>query len=279
VTASTTLERLRSAASPRGILALTWFGQAGFALCDGRMTVLVDPFLSPWEGRRYEASLLPEEATDVDVVCVTHEHIDHFDAGSAPAIAAASPGAVFVVPEPIADMVTEAGIPADRVLGVQPGEAHDVAGLTVRAVPARHGVTMEDAYGFGEDLSGGLIRFLGYVLDLGGVRVYHAGDTILYEGMEETVGALEPDIALLPVNGRHADREARGIVGNLNEPEATRLATQVGASTLIPMHHDLFTGNLGSSAAVVDAAEDQGGAVSVLVPTRDVPFIVAGRRT
>lgn len=245
-------------------------------MSDGSTTVLVDPFLAPWEGRRYETSLPPERATGVDLVCCTHEHIDHFDAESAPAIAAASPGAVFVVPAPIVDMVTEAGIPADRVVGVQPGEVHELAGVTIRAVPARHGVTMEDAYGFGEELSGGLIRFLGYLFDIGGVRVYHAGDTILYDGMQETVGALRPDVALLPVNGRHADREARGIVGNLNEREAAHLATEIGVSTLVPMHHDLFEGNLGSSAAVVDATEADRLAVGVLVPSRDVPFFVGG---
>ena len=272
------LGRLRDAAPPRGQVALTWFGQAGFALSDGSVTVLVDPFLSSWEGRRYEASLVPSQATGVDVVCCTHEHIDHFDAESAPAIAAASPGAIFVVPSPIVDMVTEAGISPDRVVGVQPGEVHDLAGVTLRAVPARHGVTMEDAYGFGEELSGGLVRFLGYVLELGGVRVYHAGDTIHYEGMGPTVGALKPDVALLPVNGRHAEREARGIVGNLNEREAAWLAAEIGAATLVPMHHDLFTGNLGSSAAVVEAAEEEGRAVSVLVPARDVPFVVTGGR-
>lgn len=236
--------------------------------------MLVDPFLTPWEGRRYETSLPPERAVGVDLVCCTHEHIDHFDAASAPAIAAASPGAVFVVPSPIVDMVTEAGIPSDRVVGVQPGEVHELAGVTIRAVPARHGVTMDDAYGFGTELSGGLIRFVGYLLEFGGVRVYHAGDTILYDGMEATVGALGPDVALLPVNGRHAEREARGIVGNLNEHEAARLAAEIGAATLVPMHHDLFVGNLGSSAAVVEATVVEGLGVSVLVPPRDVPFFV-----
>ncbi|MEP7059241.1 MAG: MBL fold metallo-hydrolase [Actinomycetota bacterium] len=271
---SAPLDRLRSAGAQREQLALTWFGQAGFGMSDGSLTVLVDPFLSPWEGRRYETSLPPELATGVDLVCCTHEHIDHFDAASAPAIAAASPGAVFVVPSPIVDMVTETGIPSDHVVGVQPGEVHEVAGVTIRAVPARHGVTMDDAYGFGEELSGGLIRFVGYLLELGGVRVYHAGDTILYDGMEATVASLDPDVALLPVNGRHAEREARGIVGNLNEHEAARLAAEIGVATLVPMHHDLFVGNLGSSAVVVEATEAGNLGVSVLVPPRDVPFFV-----
>jgi phosphosulfolactate phosphohydrolase-like enzyme len=43
------------------------------------------------------------------------------------------------------------------------------------------------------------------------------------------------------------------------------------------MHHDLFVGNLGSSAAVVHAAEEEERAVAVLVAHREVPFAVAGR--
>lgn len=257
---------------------MSWFGQAGFAITANGRTALIDPFLSPHEGRRYEASLAPSSTVDVDLVMCTHEHIDHFDATAAPGIAAASPGAVFVVPAPIVDQVTEVGIASERVLGVQPGESHEVAGFTISAVPACHGVTMEDAYGFGEELSGGAIRFLGYVVDVSGVRLYHAGDTIHYEGMEARVRAFAPDVALLPVNGRHAEREARGIPGNLNEREAAWLAAEIGADTLVPMHHDMFHGNLGSAAAVVEAAEQEARSVTVLVPPRDEPFVVATRR-
>jgi L-ascorbate 6-phosphate lactonase len=241
------------------------------------VTALIDPFLAPHEGRRYESALAAGAVAGVDVVLCTHEHVDHFDADSAPAIASASPNAVFVVPTPIVDMVAESGVPADRVLGVQPGERNEVAGLTIRAVPARHGVTMDDAYGFGEALSGGLIRFLGYVVEAGGIRLYHAGDTIHYDGMEDAVSALDPHVALLPVNGRHAEREQRGIVGNLDEREAAWLAAAVRAQTLIPMHHDLLEGNLGSTAEVVRAAEEEHRAVSVLIPPRETAFVVAAR--
>jgi L-ascorbate 6-phosphate lactonase len=274
----TTLERLREVPTGGGHAALAWFGQAGFAIASAGGTALVDPFLSPHAGRRYEASLAPGSAGGVDLVLCTHEHVDHFDAGSAPAIAGASPAAVFVVPTPIVDQVTEAGVAPERVLGVQPGETHEVSGFTIRAVPACHGITMDDAYGFGRELSGGLVRFLGYVVDVAGVRIYHAGDTIHYDGMVQTVRALEPDVALLPVNGRHAEREARDIIGNLNEREAAWLAAEIGAASVVPMHHDLFEGNLGSAAAVVEAAEQEARAVTVLVPPRDQPFVVTARR-
>jgi L-ascorbate 6-phosphate lactonase len=272
------LDTVRALPSGDGRIALVWLGQAGFALASGGTTALIDPFLAPHRGRRYEASIRPSDLDGVDVVLCTHEHIDHFDADSAPAIARASPAAVFVVPAPIASMVAEAGIPSDRILGVQPNEVHELAGLTLWPVPARHGVTMEDAYGFGETLSGGLVRFLGYVLAAGGVRMYHAGDTIHYDGMEATLAAFEPDVALLPVNGRHAEREARGIVGNLNEREAAWLADAVGVQTLVPMHHDLFVGNLGSAVAVVDAAEEEGRNVTIVLPRRDIPFVLASLR-
>jgi L-ascorbate 6-phosphate lactonase len=268
------LQRLRDVAVPPRGLAAAWLGQAGFIIRTPTMTAMIDPFLAPYRGREYESGLAPGDATDIDIVLCTHEHVDHLDADSAPAIADASPQAVFAVPSPIVDMVTEAGIAPDRVVGLQPGDPIELAGIRVRAVPAMHGVTMADAYGFGEELSGGEIRFLGYVLDAGDVRLYHAGDTIHYPGMEETLGALEIDVAMLPINGRDAEREARGIVGNLSEREAAWLATAIGAGTVIPMHYDLFARNRGYPEWLVESVSRDHPGPHVLVPAREKPFVL-----
>ena len=262
----------------RGQAAVSWLGQAGFVVRAAESTVLLDPFLSPYEGRLYETSLPPSSARGIDLVLCTHEHVDHFDAESAPAIAAASPEAVFVVPTPIVDMVTEAGIAPDRVVGMQPGEQMELGGLSIRAVPAKHGVTMEDAYGFGEELSGGLVRFLGYVLERDGLRLYHAGDTIHYEGMESELLGLSIDVAMLPINGRDPEREARGIVGNLSEREAAWLAEEMRAGMLIPMHYDLFARNRGYPEQLLEHVQMDHPGVSVFVPARDTPFICSSAR-
>jgi L-ascorbate metabolism protein UlaG (beta-lactamase superfamily) len=161
---------------------------------------------------------------------------------------------------------------------MQPGGIEEIAGLTVRAVPACHGVTMDDAYGFGEELSDGMVRFLGFVVDVVGVRLYHAGDTIHYAGMEATLAEHDVDAALVPINGRDAEREARGIVGNLNHREAAWLASEMGAGLLVPMHHDMFAGNLGSTGALVDLAAVEFPDVPIMVPARDRPFVVTGHR-
>jgi L-ascorbate 6-phosphate lactonase len=278
VSEPTPLERIRAIDLADGEVAMAWLGQAGFVLRTPTTTALVDPFLAPWEGRAYESGLAAGEASGVDLVLCTHEHVDHFDADSAPVIASASPGAVFVVPTPIVDMVSETGIAPERVVGVQPGEPLELGGVTIDAVRAMHGVTMDDAYGFGEALSGGLVRFLGFVLDLGGLRVYHAGDTIHYAGMESDLREARIDVALLPINGRDPEREARGIVGNLSEREAAWLASAIDAELVIPMHHDLFPRNRGYPSRLVESVERDHPGASVLVPRRDAPFVLRSSR-
>ena len=260
-------------AGPGSGVVVSWLGQSGFIVRAGESIVLLDPFLSPHRARTYESSLSPDQATGIDVVLVTHEHVDHFDAEAAPSIAAASPEAAFVVPTPIVDMVTEVGVPADRVTGVQPGDRIELGGFAIHPLPARHGVTMDDAYGFGEDLSGGLIRFLGYVVDAGGVRLYHAGDTIHYEGMESRLAEMRIDLAMLPINGRDPQRESRNIVGNLDEREAAWLGREIGADLIVPMHHDLFAHNRGYPALLVHSVERDHPGVPVYVPARDRAFV------
>src|SRR5438874_11459228 len=105
-----------------GQVALWWLGQAGFLYRGGGVTALLDPFLAPHEGRRFESMLAPADAAGVDVILCSHEHIDHFDAVSVPALVAASPKAQIVVPKPIVSMVTDLGIDPGRVIGTQPGD-------------------------------------------------------------------------------------------------------------------------------------------------------------
>ena len=231
-------------------MELWWLGQSGFRLRDpaGGPVVFVDPFLSPHDGRTWQPPIGPEElGLQADLILCTHQHLDHFDQPALRA-AAAVPGAWFtlIVPQPIVGMALDLGIPPGRVIGAQPKESLEAAGVPIHPVPARHGVNMSDAYTFGEQLSGGLVRYLGYIIELGGVRAYHAGDGIPYQGQPEVVGAFRPQLALLPINGRDFYRETeRNLVGNMDFREAARLAVDLDAQALIPMHWELFPHNRG----------------------------------
>src|SRR5947207_12725733 len=105
---------------------------------------------------------------------------------------------------------------------------------------------MADAYRLGP--------FLGYVVSAGGVRVYHAGDTVVFDGLVDRLRELRVDLALLPINGRDAEREAAGIVGNIDAREAAQLAEEIGADAAVPLHWDMFAWNPGDPAEFVGAA-------------------------
>ena len=146
---------------------------------------------------------------------------------------------------------------------MNPHDVVEVGGIGVDVVPAIHGVTMDDAYGDGSSL-GGRPRFVGYAFR-GSPSVYVAGDTIVTDDVTDSLSRLGIEVALLPINGRDAEREAQGIVGNMDAGEAVELALAIGAEQLIPYHWDGYAGNTVPPGGVVDAANAR---IQVVVPAR-----------
>lgn len=239
---------------------LTWLGQAGFRVeIDGTVAV-IDPWVSPHEDRLIPPPPLELAADGVQVLLVTHEHLDHLDLPFLPQLLERSPDARVVLPAAIAADV-DGVVPASRLVLVDPYDVIEVEGLEIHATPSFHGVAFEDAYGDGSAV-GGRPRFLGYALGPGR-RIYHAGDTIVTDELTDALEHLDVDVALLPINGRDAEREARGIIGNMDAVEAVELALAVGASTLVPYHWDGFAANTVQPESAVEAAD---GRLDVVVP-------------
>src|SRR5918911_4166313 len=121
---------------------LWWLGQAGFRLRDpaGGPTLFCDPFVTRRDDRTWDAPVGPDALAQADLVLVSHEHIDHLDRPSLKA-AAQAPNSRFtlVVPRPLeSDAQAEFGLPGDRVIAAQPGQAINHGAVTVHAVPACH---------------------------------------------------------------------------------------------------------------------------------------------
>jgi len=266
-------ELLASPAPDRGA-ELTWLGQSSYVLRAAGATLLVDPFLTPRDDRLVPPADRPEAFAGVDAVLVTHEHYDHFDPDACRELAKASPEALFTAPRPIIDQLTEVGIDPDRIVAMQPGDHAEVAAAGITGVPACHGVHVSDAYTLGRELSGGAVRFLGYVIEIGGVRVYQAGDTIDFDGLAEEVRAAGVDVALLPINGRSPEREAQDIVGNLGPEDAVELAARAGATVAVPTHYDMFAANLGDVGRFTAYASDSHPELAVVVPGRMRPLTI-----
>jgi L-ascorbate 6-phosphate lactonase len=244
---------------------LVWLGQSGFLIRLGEANILIDAFLSPHPERLFRSELSISDRRFVDVIACTHDHLDHLDRDALPALASESPQARVLLPEQCADVVAGLGVSRNRIVGLQPEETVTVAGVTVRAVRARHAMHATDAYTFD--------GFLGFVFIAGDIAIYHAGDTIGYDGLGARLRELRVNVCLLPINGRDAEREARDIVGNMDADEAAQLAIESGAEVAIPMHYDMFAGNPGDPARMVAAVERLGGGVKVVVPAHGRPFV------
>jgi L-ascorbate metabolism protein UlaG (beta-lactamase superfamily) len=238
------VEEIGATTPPEGTLAVWWLGQSGFLLRSDRATVVIDPYLSEHLTQKYEgtarphvrmtrAPLRPEDLSGVDAVLCSHKHSDHMDPGTLPGLLGASPDAALVVPSALAGHAAGL-VPEARVVGVDVGSPYTQSGLTVHAVPSAHEGLDTDAEG--------RHLYLGFVIEVGGLRVYHSGDGLAYPGLAEALaGSFGPlDVLFLPINGRDP---ARGVPGNMSAGEAVDLANAVGPRFVVPHHYDMFTFN------------------------------------
>mgnify|MGYP001202327863 CR=1 FL=1 len=206
---------------------ITWWGHATTVVQDSGVRVLTDPLLVRRLAHlhRRRGALPPSTVADVDVVLVSHLHLDHLHL---PSLARLATGTRLVVPRGAVASVRGLRRLARRldVTEVGPGETVRVAPVTVRAVPAAHD---------GRRLPYGprRARALGFVVE-GELRTYFAGDTGLYARMAEEVGPV--DAALLPVGGWGPFLGP----GHLDARRAAEALGRLGARCAVPVHYGTY---------------------------------------
>lgn len=219
-------------------------GQSGCRLSFPDCIVFLDPYLSNSVQvldaadlkRLTPIPIRPENVTDADWVLLTHEHIDHCDPHTIPQLAAASPQAHFVGPQPVIDILCRCGITEARLHCAQEHWQELSNGLELRALPAAHPEIVRDA--------NGNLRCVGYLLDYNGQKIYLAGDTCVRQEIIEILICEGPiHTAFLPVNEHNFFRERRGIVGNMSVREAFQFAEEINARNVVPVHWDMFAIN------------------------------------
>lgn len=219
----------------RDELGVTFIGHSSFLLQVGGRTLLVDPVFTTrliFLRRQRQPGLDWRELPAIDVVLLTHAHMDHLNVlslrrtirrtmkltGRAPEV---------VVPRGVEDLVKRLGFAAVHTLEWW-GEC-TVAGLRVTMTPAKHwGARMfSDTHrGYG-----------GYVVEGGGTSVYHSGDTAYFGGFREIGVRLAPRVALLPIGAYYPD-SYRAV--HTSPEEALRGFIETAAEVMVPMHFGTF---------------------------------------
>ena len=180
---------------------LQWFGQSAFRIgTDSGPVIFIDPFR------------VPASAGPADLILVTHPHGDHFDRGAIAGLSTA--GTVTILPASCA----EAGQQS-----LSAGQTAGFGAVRVTGVPA---------YNRRKRFHPQSGNWLGYVVEVDGVKLYHAGDTDIVPEMR----GLMPDIALLPIGGMFT-------MGLKTAAEAVAL---LEAGLAIPMHYGMLLGGRGA---------------------------------
>lgn len=256
---------------PSGAMGYWWLGQGSAVIKLGGQIVWLDPFLDPdldargTSRRLMEPPVAPEEVTNATVVLLTHDHRDHIDPASLPGIAAASPSAQIIAPNPHLKRVNDLVGQSDRNIFVKAGQRVRVGGLEIIPVPAAHERLDEDS-ALGHP-------YLGYVLQVDGLTVYCAGDTVIYDGLVETLQEFAIDIAMLPINGRDYFRNQANIAGNMDFREAAELANQCRFDTVIPVHWGMFASNTVPPGSIVSYAAARAFEFHIHVPALARPWL------
>ena len=251
---------------PAGSAVLWRLGQMGLLARIGKTVLCIDYFASELPERQLPPPVPAEETEGIHAFLGTHNHLDHIDHESWRAWAGNCPDAKFVFPRLHRQEVLADGIAEDRCLGLNDGESCRIGDVTVHAIAAAHEFLDPDP-------ATGLYPCLQYIIEGNGVRIYHAGDTLRYEGMLPKLKAFGPfDAAILPINGRDGNRYRRNCIGNMTFQEAADLAGELKPLLVIPGHWDMFADNPGDPEAFADYLDAKyGKQIRVILPDISEP--------
>ena len=228
------VSRLPELVTP-GELGITFIGHSSFLLQVSGKNILIDPVFSKrlvLLRRQRHAGLLVKELPAIDVVLLTHAHMDHLDMSSLRQVVRATrrltgKAPEVVVPKGVEDLVVKLGFA--KVHEMEWWKRQKVAGLEVTMTPCRHwGARMfNDTHrGYG-----------GYAIEGGRFSVYHSGDTAYFSGFAEIGKRLRPMVALLPIGAYFPD-SYRAV--HTSPEEAVRGFVELGAARMVPMHFGTF---------------------------------------
>jgi L-ascorbate metabolism protein UlaG (beta-lactamase superfamily) len=181
----------------------------------------------------YIDPLAVEDPLPADYIFITHDHLDHFSSDDIERIAGEE--TVIVCPTKVDKKLKK----KFTTMSVRPGERFDLDGFGFETVPA---------YSIGFRSHPKKLENVGYILDFGGTRIYHTGDSDLVPEMESVKSIT---LALVPLDGGKLTMET---------DEAAYLINMIKPEIAVPMHYEMGKG----SSDLFRVLVDEGARVEVM---------------
>ena len=160
-----------------------------------------------------------EETRDADIICVTHEHFDHYSPEDLAKVKNAA--TILVCPKSMKDSLSN----SDEL---------EINGVRIQAVPA---------YNIGKQFHPQQNQWVGYLVTMNEVTYYIAGDT----DINEDVKKIQCDVAMIPVGGTYT----------MTAEEAAELAEMIHPKAAVPTHYGSVAGKAEDGQIFVDMLKDE----------------------
>ena len=172
------------------------------------------------------------EPHDADIICVTHDHFDHYSPEDLAKVKNAT--TILVCPKTMKDALSNSGISEEFTELVAPGDEMEINGVRIQAVPA---------YNVGKQFHPQANQWVGYLVTMNEVTYYIAGDT----DINEDVKKVRCDVAMIPVGGTYT----------MTAEEAAELAEMIHPKAAIPTHYGSVAGKAEDGQIFADLLKDK----------------------
>ncbi len=195
---------------------VTWLGHASFRIdSPGGKRIYIDPWLDNPKCPPGE-----KEPERIDVLVLTHGHIDHVGNSEALMKEFAPP---LVAEVEVQGWLQRRGVEGLEIPGLNKGGTREIDGISFTMTDARHSSSSDDGEYLGEAA--------GYVIGFeNGTKIYVAGDTSVFGDMQLIARIYEPDVAILPI-GDHF---------TMGPKEAAVALELLSVGKCIPCHYGTF---------------------------------------
>jgi L-ascorbate metabolism protein UlaG (beta-lactamase superfamily) len=216
-------------------LGITFIGHSSFLIQINGKNILVDPVLTKRLivlRRLRRPGVAADQLPPIDVVLLTHAHMDHLDITSLRRVIRSTRHQrgrtpEVVVPKGVGDLVSRLGF--SRIHEMEWWDHIRVQSIDITMTPCQHWGAR-----FFKDTHRG---FGGYFMEAAGHSVYHSGDTAYFNGFKEIGKRLAPQVALLPIGAYFPDAYR---TVHTSPEEAVQAFLDVRADQMIPMHYGTF---------------------------------------
>ena len=154
---------------------------------------------------------------DADIIFITHDHYDHYSEEDIDKII--NEKTTIIIPEELLTKLSRKGINRSTIITVEPNKKYTVQGIKFETIPA---------YNVNKTFHPKENEWVGYIIEIKGIRYYIAGDTDITEENKK----VKCDVAFVPVGGTYT----------MDFREAAELINEIKPKVAVPIHYGSVVG-------------------------------------